>query len=103
MSLCVTNVFFFSLKHSSLSGVGDVQALVVVSISSLRLSFVFFFFLGGWARCIYQVLSDMLPDKDRQIVDVPCDAEVMKEVRHETRGAVLVAAVVAAVVVVWFA
>ncbi|CAN0023275.1 unnamed protein product, partial [Ectocarpus sp. 12 AP-2014] len=27
-----------------------------------------------------EVLSDMLPDKDRQIVDVPCDAEVMKEV-----------------------
>lgn len=28
-----------------------------------------------------QVLHDMLPEKDRQIVDVPCDAEVMKEVR----------------------
>lgn len=29
-----------------------------------------------------QVLSDMLPEKDRQIVDVPVDARVMKEVTH---------------------
>lgn len=27
-----------------------------------------------------EVLSDMLPEKDRQVVDVPCDQEVMKEV-----------------------
>lgn len=27
-----------------------------------------------------EVLSDMLPEKDRQMVDVPCDAEIMKEV-----------------------
>lgn len=28
-----------------------------------------------------QVLSELLPGKDRQIVDVPCDPKIMKEVR----------------------
>ena len=32
------------------------------------------------------MLHDMLPEKDRQIVDVPCDEEVMKEVRHREKS-----------------